>query len=365
MNQIIPATPQAKSAADLYAFDITANCTLVKLSISQYSGRKKDEDLARDAARQNRGSSDAYEAFLKMLPDETRKAIQQIATEARDLYKFHTTPWDTGWALVNNKSYEKLMNELEAIKLKFDAAVGKEVLDKRDELADLSDTRLGKRANLFPFPTVEQLKAEYSFSVETMPIANPKDMRLQHVSPETARRIEAQTTQLLNDKLKGSMTIVVSRLRSVVERVFTTLSDEDKIFRDSMIENVKDLCSAIPDLNITGDKFISNVADEIAATLGSIDCEKVRDEPEARKAAAASAEAILAKLDKVKVNDNLKVKPDTTPAKPTTRLTDAVKAKLAQNAKPQPKPAPAPTNNGGPKKTGVDRLKGLRITDRT
>jgi|GEM_PF-6187011 len=300
-----PSPKKATSAADLYSFDLAANCTLVKLSASQFSGRKKDEALAADVARDNNGDTDAYETFLKVLPDETRKAIQQIVTEARTYYKLHTTPWDTGWALVNNTIYEKLRSDLEEFGIKFMEAVQTEVLDKRDQLADLSDARLGKRAYLYPFPELEALRGEYEFNVKTMPIPNPKDLRLKHVSPDVAKQIEAETTQLLNDKLKGAMTTVVSRIRSVVERVFDTLNDGDKIFRDSMIQNVKDLCAVIPELNLTNDRFISQVADEIMTTLGNVDCKKVREDPEERKAVAVKAGSLLDRLKNVKLADNL------------------------------------------------------------
>ena len=45
------------------------------------------------------------------------------------------------------------------------------------------------------------------------------------------------------------------------------LADSDKIFRDSLINNLCDLCDLLPKLNITGDKNLDNMRKEIEQQL--------------------------------------------------------------------------------------------------
>jgi hypothetical protein len=65
------------------------------------------------------------------------------------------------------------------------------------------------------------------------------------------------------------------------------------IFRDSLVENVRELVAVLPSLNITGDPTLAAVAARMEA-LCRDDADELRDNAAARASVAAEADAILA-----------------------------------------------------------------------
>jgi len=102
-------------------------------------------------------------------------------------------------------------------------------------------------------------------------------------------------------------------IKDIWNRIFTVTSKlkdtmakperEDKngdiqspIFRDSVIENIKDLVNIIPSLNIFQDPAIDQARTELYRELCQLDPQALRDNKELRKDAEKKADAILSKL---------------------------------------------------------------------
>ena len=83
----------------------------------------------------------------------------------------------------------------------------------------------------------------------------------------------------------------------MVAKVERTLKDEDKIFRDSLIENVRELTEILPSLNIVSDPDIADLIKQTQKDIGSIsDVKALRKDPEYRKDVAKSASKILKQM---------------------------------------------------------------------
>lgn len=79
-----------------------------------------------------------------------------------------------------------------------------------------------------------------------------------------------------------------SRLREAVLKVASKLKDPKAIFRDSLTGNLVDLLALVPDLNLSEDPTIKQLADS-AAALVEFEPDTLRDDPIARANVASKA----------------------------------------------------------------------------
>ncbi len=86
------------------------------------------------------------------------------------------------------------------------------------------------------------------------------------------------------------------RLYSVVSKAAQKLNEPDAIFRDSLIENISDLCTMLPKLNVMEDPNLESMRQAIETTVGGINPDQVRDNAEVRKTAVQSLDEITSKM---------------------------------------------------------------------
>jgi hypothetical protein len=287
---------QSYSSPANFNFDLSRDAILVKLTVRQYTGRKKDEILSIESAAANNADSKVIDSYLATMGKDDRMPIQKLGTAARQHLNFHSAMWDEGRRVVANTGYEKLRTELEAMGMAFNAAV-EELVGRHDELERKARTSLGPI--LFDrcgFPTMQTLRDAYGFEIITEPITNPGDIRLRHVSADVVRGIEENTRRVHSGKVGDSLKQLVVRLHEVVDRVATTCATEDAVFRDTMLTNVRALCDVVPSLNLTQDPFISRMTDDIASLIGTVEPKVLRENPAVRKEVADKAKSLAERL---------------------------------------------------------------------
>jgi hypothetical protein len=84
-----------------------------------------------------------------------------------------------------------------------------------------------------------------------------------------------------------------TRLHGVVSSMAERLSDPEKIFRDSLVENVVELVDLLPRLNLTGDSRLEDMRQVVAKKLTRHDPQTLRENQHVRKETAKAAEDIL------------------------------------------------------------------------
>ncbi len=79
------------------------------------------------------------------------------------------------------------------------------------------------------------------------------------------------------------------------------MSDSDSVFRNSLIENISDLCTLLPDLNVTNDSALEDMRKEIEKTLTTYIPDNIRQDKREREVAANEAKQVLRSIE-----DNMK-----------------------------------------------------------
>jgi len=126
------------------------------------------------------------------------------------------------------------------------------------------------------------------------PVPN-NDFRVQ-IADDELNRIQAEVTQRVEEAQTVAMKEVWGRLFERVQHIAGKLADPSAIFRDSMLENAKEICELLPRLNITDDPNLEQMRQDVEAKLLNNNPESLRLDPRLREDKAKEAKEIMDKM---------------------------------------------------------------------
>lgn len=279
---------------------------LVKLSISQWSARKTDNEVSREVMVSKNANNDRGTFRKVLISREALKKIQKVTSAARASHNTLTLPWnDDGSRIITTEGYQHYSKVMRDYRTAMQNAVD-EFLEGYDELVTQAKTDLGKLFNKEDYPGVEDVKRKFAFDVEPTSIPVSRDFRAKVSNAEAkaiAKDIEARTKARLDNAVKD----VWQRVQELTERMFTKLNDyqprvglhgAEGTFRDSLVENIRDLAKIMPSLNINNDPEMTKIHNELVAHLCTLDAEDLRQDDKARRQTAKKAKSIYDKVSK-------------------------------------------------------------------
>jgi len=272
---------------------IQSRAMLARLSISQWTARKHDGSVSREVERAH-AAHDAgrYNKLLvsKVLLDPLAKLAGVIRTYHYEM----TLPWnDAGERLLPSTLFAKYTDQIRKYRGEFNTLVTELVRTYPAEV-QAARNRLGTMYNPGDYPDASDLYRRFDIAIEFTAIPDAKDFRVD-VSDEAAEEIREQITNTVTQRQKDAVQDCYRRVHEVVSKIQQRLSDKDATFRDSLIQNARDLMAVLPSLNITNDPVLTGLYCEID-TLLEVTPGALRNNPTKRQETADAADAILAKL---------------------------------------------------------------------
>jgi hypothetical protein len=161
-------------------------------------------------------------------------------------------------------------------------------------------TRLNGLFNEADYPASDAMKRKFSFRVEVDPVPESADFRVDVGDAQAAQirsDIEARTRDMMAVAVRDTYGRVADVVGHMAERLraFKPGANGTRAqgtFHDSLVENVRDLVSLLPALNVTADSNLARIADRMTA-LCRDDADSLRDNATARASVAAEAESIM------------------------------------------------------------------------
>jgi hypothetical protein len=116
-------------------------------------------------------------------------------------------------------------------------------------------------------------------------------------------QIEASTNKALGNAMRDTAERILETVGRMADRLSNykpAFEKEDgekvaaeNIFRDSLVENVRELADILPAFNLTDDKLLEKIATKIKSDLCEFDAKELRENDNARLKVAQAAERIL------------------------------------------------------------------------
>jgi hypothetical protein len=266
---------------------------LVSLSISSWAARKQDKRVTAEVETTHGAHNSG--TFNKALVNKgLLEPVNKVTAEARKMHHFYTQPWtDDGRRILSSKNFMLCTGDIRKIKGDFDSAVNT-LLAQYPAEVQAARNRLGTMYDPGDYPDPADIASKFSFELKFEPIPDGHDFRVD-LSTEALTELRQSVTHDVVLRQAKAMESCYSRLREVVSKVEERLSIPDAIFKDSLIQNVKDECSIMDGLNITDDAVLTSLVSQIQDQL-IVPPSTLRNSPFTRARVANAAAALLQQI---------------------------------------------------------------------
>lgn len=284
-----------------HAPSISSSAMLVELSISSWTGRKKDKMASKEITDAHGADAAVASVNKTLLSDcEQLRSIKQYIGEARNHVHYHMTmPWsDTGIRLLPTEMFFDYQNKITHYEGLIHAEVDSLIDDFEYQKAKAS-ARLGTLFNADDYPTAEELREKFKFRVTYSSVPEAGDFRLD-LPQEAMDIIKDQYESAYTDRIQQAMNDIWHRVHEALSNMSARLgyNDDGKalIFRDSLVENAMELVDLMKKCNITGDSQMSAMADKLSDALLGVSPEGLREDPIFRDQKKKDIDALIKQL---------------------------------------------------------------------
>ena len=268
---------------------------LVQLNISQWTARKYDKKASRKVAEEFHSYIDQGRNNKALLPmNGLLDRVHKKTTLIRTKFYTNTSPWGIeGTFMLSSKNYLSFTNEFRKEKGEWQYLVD-DFLNNYDDLRQDAQRVLGQLYNEDDYPSQDMLARKFSMDLAIFPVPST-DFRVA-IGDEELAEIQKDVERRVMDAQNHAMQDLWDRLYKQVEHMTEKLSDPKAIFRDSMVDNARELCSLLPRLNFTDDPNLENLRQQVEANIARHHPDALRNDPDLRQDTAAEAKAIMEKM---------------------------------------------------------------------
>ena len=292
--------------------DLLSRAMLVKLSISSWSARKYDKKVTAETNKAHGADADAGRYNKKLLPGdapEYKELTSHISAMRNDHYA-NTLPWsDEGWRVLTIDNYDRYMDKMRNGQHKFDSLCSM-FFSAYPRQRDGARVALNGMYNPDDYP--DDISARYDWDIDVKPIPAGTDFRVA-LSESEMKQLTAHVEQRTREALVSAQEGAVKRLYDVVAKIYERLTAtrvtkervtksgrkvtggtvKDAIFRDTLLENAREVCEALKYINLTQDARLETLRREVELMATATSEETLRDVPEVRIETANRAQSIL------------------------------------------------------------------------
>lgn len=279
---------------------IHSRALLVWLTIGTWSARRYDRTVSAKVNSEYQASSDAgrYNKFLLPGDAASYKELASLASSIRAQHYAHTLAWsDEGWRLLPTANYMDYTKWYRDQQRAFSTALDSFATDY-PSMKQTASRLLGKLYKDEDYPSVADVKQRFELGVKYSPLPSFGDVRVDLASDQIA-----EIERSINENVQNAVTVAVAdawqRLYEVVAKISERLGTKDAIFRDSLIENARELCDTLKRLNVTNDAKLESMRVRVLDELTQFDPDVLRDTKAVRARVAQKADDILSAMSSV------------------------------------------------------------------
>ena len=267
---------------------------LVQLSVSQWTARKYDKKATKEVADANGTTTAAGRYNKSLLPmNDLLDNIHKKTTHIRQRYYDNTLPWGIdGTQMLPTSNYLQFMADFRKERDEWNILV-RNFVDHYDTLKEDAKRILGGLYDPADYPSAVDIRQKFHMDMAVFPVPSA-DFRVSIASDELTR-IQQDVERRVAEAQTNAMKDVWQRLFDRVKHMAEKLSDPKAIFRDSMVENAREICALLPRLNFTDDPNLEALRQQVEASLIKHP-EALRNDPDLRRDTAAEAKAIMDKM---------------------------------------------------------------------
>jgi hypothetical protein len=278
---------------------ITNRAMLAAVHISIWTATKHDRKVSRDVANQHGAQERAGRYNKQLLMGAARlEDLRTLAGQIRQHFYKVTLPWsDEGLRLLPSHFLFDLTARMREFKADFSAGVD-QFLEVYPSYIREARAELGSLFREEDYPSVDKLREKFNVNLEILPISTGDDFRVT-MSAEEQARIAREIDANVRQRLTKGTDDLWKRLRDVVSHMVDRLNEPESRFHATLITNIHDLVSLLPQLNVNQDPDLERFATQIRARLCNYTAQDLKKDDLLRTSTAAEAAGIVAEMDEL------------------------------------------------------------------
>lgn len=285
---------------------VACGAIVVDLTISTYSGRKKDKKTQGEVvAAKGSGSSKAASVYKSLFAEcRELEAITKYGGVVRASHYRLTRPWsDMGSRILPTTRLIEYCDVMNA----HDAAFGKLVqafLDRYDTLVSAAAFQLGTLFDRTEYPSRALLASKFGIHRAEYPLPTGGDWRLdldaekqQELVDKYQKRFEHQLAAAQQEnwrKLHAALSLFSNKL---VDKADKTGKEKPQKLYETMIDGAHDLCGLLTDMNFAKDPALEKARQQLENVIAGLTIEDLRKSEGTRVLTKQKVDAVLSAFD--------------------------------------------------------------------
>ena len=295
------------NALNFNAPSIASAAMLVDLSISQWSGIRRDKAASAKVADDNGAKRGVASVTKKLLGDcPELKAISDFVAMVRTgTHHEMTMPWsNSGLRLLPTAKFFDYQADVTAKQGKF-AELVKEFLLSYEWARTEAKAALGYLFKDDEYPRAEVLARKFRFVVNYVPVPEVGDWRVD-MGRDTVDVLSKHYEDYYEDQKRGLAASLVAQTLDPLLRMSEKLADPVagdkansrgiKTFRDSLVENVVNMIDRLEVYNITNDPTLRDVRFKLQQVMDGITPDALREDDYLRRETKKKVDEVIASL---------------------------------------------------------------------
>jgi len=220
--------------------------------------------------------------------------IHQKSTLIRKKFYTNTLPWGIeGTMMLPSANYLNFMTEFRKEKADWESLVDTFYHEYPRLHAD-AQRFLGNLYNRNDYPALHDIQRKFKMDMAVFPVPS-NDFRVS-IGDAELERIQQDVEARVENSAQQAMKEAWQRLYDRVKHMAEKLADPKAVFRDTLVENTKEVCSILSRLNFADDPDLETMRQQVEGSLANNHPESLRNDPDLRKNKAEEAKAIMDKM---------------------------------------------------------------------
>lgn len=285
---------------------VACGAIVVDLTISTYSGRKKDRKTQDEVvAAKGSGSSKAASVYKSLFAEcKELEAITKYGAVVRMSHYRLTRPWtDMGSRILPTSRLVEYCDVMNAHDKEFGRLVNI-FLDKYDTLVSAAAFQLGSLFDRSEYPSRGILASKFAIHRAEYPLPTGGDWRLdldsqrqQELVEKYQKRFEQQLAAAQQEnwqKLHAALRLFSNKL---VDKVGDDGKAKPQKLYETMIDGAQDLCGLLSDMNFTKDPALEKARQQLENAIAGVTIEDLRKSEGTRVLTKQKVDAVLSAFD--------------------------------------------------------------------
>lgn len=278
--------------------DLFSKGCLVKLETSAWTARAKvPAKTLLDKGTHGDVDPSYVNAHKRLVDGKALSAVESIRSEARAWLSSQSLPFPLdGAVFVPADQIERIDAKLATFRTRYEEAVAEFVADY-PTLREDARTLLGSLYSASDYPA--DVRARFAFSWRFLSLSPASEAQL--LNPALVEQERQKFQQLMAQATEAAVTELRVRFAACVDHVVDRLSGDDdgkpKIFRDSLVGNLRDFLDGFQALNVCDDKQLAALVERARTTIEGLDADDLRKNGSTREHVASKMADVQAALD--------------------------------------------------------------------